>query len=94
MEDTIYVLNKYEQVICVFNKYDTENRIVNPRVQNKQNSESIFTFQIALNNPKWAQIKDPENLYKVNGQVYSANFDGCFTEIRNENNEDLVNVTA
>lgn len=94
MEDTIYVLNKYEQVICVFNKYDTENRIVNPRVQNKQNSESIFTFQIALNNPKWEQIKDPENLYKVNGKVYSANFDGCFTEIRNENNEDLVNVTA
>lgn len=94
MEDTIYVLNKYEQVICVFNKYDTKNRIVNPRVQNKQNSESVFTFQIALNNPKWQQIKDPENLYKVNGKVYSANFDGCFTEIRNENNEDLVNVTA
>lgn len=94
MEDTIYVLNKYEQVICVFNKYDTEDRIINPRVQNKQNAESVFSFQIALNNPKWQQIKDPENLYQVNGKVYSANFDGCFTEIRNENNEDLVNVTA
>ena len=66
-EDTlIYVLNKSEQLLAVFNK-DDDNTLINPRVEKRQNSESVFTFSIDTKNPKWEQINNPENLYVVDG---------------------------
>ena len=40
MEETnkIYVLNKYEELIAVFDKED-EDTIINPRIQQTQNAE-------------------------------------------------------
>ncbi|MGN1327554.1 MAG: phage tail protein [Clostridia bacterium] len=89
----IYVLNKNEELITVFN-VDDENPIFNPRVQETQNAESVFTFLISPNNPKWLEINNPENLYLVNNKVYSTNFEGCFQENITDNNEDYITVTA
>lgn len=89
----IYVLNKNEELITVFN-VDDENTIFNPRVQETQNAESVFTFLISPNNPKWLEINNPENLYLVNNKVYSTNFEGCFQENITDNNEDYITVTA
>ena len=89
----VYVLDKNENLLVVFDK-DDENPIVNPQVQQTQNAESVFTFSISPNNPKWAEINNPENLYVVDGKVYSTNFEGCFTEIINESNEDFVEIKA
>ena len=91
--DKVYVLDKEEMLIAVFDKED-ENTIINPRVQETQNAEAVFTFYISPNNPKWLEINNPENLYVVDNKVFSTNFEGCFTETISENNEDLILVTA
>ena len=67
--DTVYVLDKYEQLIAVFNKED-EDTLINPRVSEKQNAEAIFTFSISPKNEKWKQINNPENLYRVNNKIF------------------------
>ena len=89
----IYVLNKNQELIAVFNK-DDEYPIFNPRIKETQNAETVFTFSISPNNPKWEQIKNPENLYVVDGKEFSTNFEGCFTEYINSDNEDYILVTA
>lgn len=93
VDEQIYVLNKNEELIAVFN-VDDEQPIFNPRIKETQNAESIFTFSISPNNPKWTQINNPENLYVANGKVFSTNFEGCFQENISENNEDYITVTA
>lgn len=92
-DNQIYVLNKDEELITVFN-VDDEEPILNPRVQETQNAEAVFTFNISLNNPKWKEINNPENLYIANGKIFSTNFEGCFQENIAENNEDYITVTA
>lgn len=89
----IYVLNKDEELIAVFNAND-ENPIFNPRIKETQNAEAVFTFSISPNNPKWKEINNPENLYVVDGKVFSTNFEGCFQEFVAESNEDYIAVTA
>lgn len=93
LDETIYVLTKDEVLIAVFNK-DDENPIINPRINKTQNAETTFTFSIALDNPKWEQIKNPENLYVADGKVFSTNFEGSVTEVISESNENLISVTA
>lgn len=92
-EDKIYVIDKDEVLIAVFDKED-EDPIINPRVSETQNAEAVFTFSINPRNQKWNQIRNPENLYVVKGKVFSTNFEGCFREIINDNNEDFIEVTA
>ena len=92
-DEQIYVLNKHEELITVFNK-DDENPIFNPRIQEVQNAEAVFTFSISPNNPKWQEINHPENLYVVDGKVFSTNFEGCFQEFISDSNEDYIAVTA
>lgn len=92
-EDKIYVCDKDNVLIAVFDKDDDEP-IINPRVSETQNAESVLTFSITPNNPKWEQIKNPENIYVVNGKAFSTNFEGCFRETLSDNNEDLIAITA
>ena len=92
-DNQIYVLNKNEQILAVFNK-DDEETLINPRIEKKQNSEAIFTFTIDTKNPKWKEINNPENLYLVDGMMFSTNFDGSFKENITENDEQTVEVTA
>jgi hypothetical protein len=89
----IYVLNKNEELIAVFN-VDDEYPIFNPRIKETQNAEAVFTFSISPNNPKWLEINNPENLYVADGKVFSTNFEGCFQEFVSESNEDYIAVTA
>lgn len=92
-DSRIYVLNKNEQLIAVFER-DDDNTLINPKIEKKQNSESTFTFTIDLNNPKWNEIRDPENLYLVDGMIFSTNFDGSFKENLSEDDAKTVEVTA
>lgn len=92
-DESIYVLNKNEQLLAIFNK-DDDDTLINPRIEKKQNSESIFTFTIDTKNPKWEEINNPENLYLVDGMMFSTNFDGSFKERISENDEMTVEVTA
>jgi len=92
-DEKIYVLDKNENLLAVFDK-DDEETLINPRIEKKQNSESIFTFTIDINNSKWKEISNPENLYLVDGMVFSPNFDGSFTERVSENDEKTIEVTA
>ncbi len=91
--DVIYVLDKNETLLAMFKK-DDKNTIINPKINKTQNSETTFTFSIAINNPKWEQIKNPENLYIVNDMMFSTNFEGSFEEIINDNGEEYINVIA
>lgn len=93
IDEQIYVLNKNQELLTVFNKND-EYPIFNPRIRETQNAEAVFTFSISPNNPKWLEINNPENLYVVNGKVFSTNFEGCFQENISENNEDYITITA
>ena len=93
IDEQIYVLNKHEELIAVFNKND-EDPIFNPRIRESQNAESVLTFSISPNNPKWEQIKNPENLYVTEGKMFSTNFEGCFEEFISASNEDYISVTA
>ena len=93
IDEQIYVLNKHEELIAVFNKND-EDPIFNPRIRESQNAESVLTFSISPNNPKWEQIKNPENLYVTEGKMFSTNFEGCFEEFVSASNEDYISVTA
>ena len=91
--DKVYVLDKHQTLLAVFDK-DDEEPIINPQIEKTQNAESVFTFTISANNSKWVQINNPENLYVVDGKVYSTNFEGCFEEVISESDEDLIRVTA
>lgn len=91
--DVIYVLDKNETLLAMFKK-DDKNTIINPKINKTQNSKTIFTFSIAINNPKWEQIKNPENLYIVNDMMFSTNFEGSFEEIISDNGEEYINVIA
>lgn len=93
-DNQVYVLNKNEQLLAVFNKDDEDQTLINPRIEKKQNSEAIFTFTIDTKNPKWKEINNPENLYLVDGMMFSTNFDGSFKEVISENDEKTIEVTA
>lgn len=91
--DVIYVLDKNETLLAMFKK-DDKNTIINPKINKTQNSKTTFKFSIAINNPKWEQIKNPENLYIVNDMMFSTNFEGSFEEIISDNGEEYINVIA
>lgn len=92
-DDDVYVFDKDENLIAVFDK-DDEDTIINPQVHDLQNTESTFSFSLPLNSTKWQQINNAENLYYTDNKMFSTNFDGCFTSDVNENNEDLVSIIA
>lgn len=92
-DNQIYVFNKNEQLLAIFNK-DDDDTLINPRIEKKQNSESKFTFTIDIKNPKWEELKNPENLYLVDGMFFSTSFDGSFKENITENDEKTMEVTA
>lgn len=91
--EVVYVFDKNEVLITVFKK-DDKDTLINPRIHKTQNAETTFSFSISQKNPKWEQIKNPENLYLVEDKFYSTNFEGCFTETISDSNEDLVSVIA
>lgn len=91
--NTVYVLNKNEGIIAVFNK-DDEDTLIDPLIKEVQNSEAIFTFQVPASSEKWKSTYNPENLYLVDEKVFSANFSDSISRERTEDNEDIITVTA
>lgn len=68
------------------------NQMVSPTVRIETNGASTLTFQMLANSEKWAQIKDPENLYHLNGRWYTALSENAY-EYAGESNVRVVNVT-
>lgn len=91
--DTIYVLNKYETIIAVFNK-DDEDTLIDPEIEETQNKESTLTFQINAKSKKWKDIYNPENLYLAEGIIFSAEFSDSIERKRTEDDEDILTIIA
>ena len=92
-KDVIYVLNKNEGVIAAFNK-DDDDTLINPVIDEVQNSDTTLTFQVPANSEKWKSTYNPENLYLVDTKVFSANFTDSIERERNEDGEDLITIVA
>lgn len=86
--------NKYVNVaLGVFNKED-EDTLIDPQITETQNKEAELTFQVNARSEKWNNIYDPENLYLVDGKVFSANFSDCINRNRDSNDEDIITIVA
>ena len=92
-KDVIYVLNKNEGIIAVFNKED-EDTLIDPIIEEIQNGETTLTFQVPASSEKWKNTYNPENLYLVDNKVFSANFSDAIERERDENDEDIITVRA
>lgn len=92
-KDCVYVLNKNEGIIAVFDKND-EDTIIDPVIEEIQNGEAKLTFQVPATSKKWKETYNPENLYLVDRKIFSANFSDCIEREREENGRDLITVVA
>lgn len=91
--EIVYVLDKNENLLAQFTK-DDEDTLINPHIEEKQNYEAILTFSIKANSEKWNEVYSPENFYVVDNKVFTACFEGCIDRIKDENNTDIIQVTA
>lgn len=96
MEEKVEVLDRFENIIAVFTKDDTndKDKMINPIVDLTQNGENTFSFQISPDSDKWKEIQSVENFYKVNGRVFSPKFDGSYIENLTEDNQNLITVNC
>ena len=100
-KDTVYVLtkdfivNNYDLngIVAVFNK-DDEDTIIDPVIDEVQNSETTLTFQVPASSEKWKSTYNPENLYLADGKVFSANFTDSIERERTQDNEDTITIVA
>lgn len=92
-EKTIYVLNKNEGIVAVFNKTDKDT-LIDPQIEEVQNSEAKLKFQVPASSKKWKETYNPENLYLVENKIFSANFTDSISRERTENDEDIISITA
>lgn len=100
-KDTVYVLTKdfivnnndLNGIVAVFNK-DDEDTIIDPVIDEIQNSETTLTFQVPASSEKWKSTYNPENLYLADGKIFSANFTDSIERERNEDGEDIITIIA
>lgn len=97
---SIEVMNKFGETLAVFTNKDEDvdgnsyDKIINPTITLNQNSDNIFSFSISEKSKKWEQIKNIENLYKVDGRIYSPMFEDSYTHVITEDNQNLIQVKA
>lgn len=99
--DTVYVLTKdfiinnndLNGILAVFNK-DDEDTLIDPVIDEVQNSETTLTFQVPASSEKWKTTYNPENLYLADGKIFSANFTDSIERERNEDGEDIITIVA
>lgn len=79
IDGKVYVYNKHMKLLAIFDGHSSgmsedgmKSLMVNPRVRTTSNGESTFSFQMLVNSEKWIAIRDPENIYMVNGRYYTA----------------------
>ena len=100
-KDTVYVLTKdfivnnddLNGIVAVFNK-DDEDTIIDPVIDEVQNSETTLTFQVPASSEKWKSTYNPENLYLADGKIFSANFTDSIERERTQDNEDTITIVA
>ena len=92
-KDTLYILNKKEGIISVFNK-DDEDTLIDPIIEETQNSEAKLTFQVSAKSEKWKSTYNPENLYLIDNKIFSANFSDCIERERDDEDKDIITVIA
>lgn len=75
----VRVYDKKMQLLAVFDgntdgytESEMRNMMVAPTVHIETNGESSLTFQMLVKSEKWNLIKDPENIYVLNGRYYTA----------------------
>lgn len=99
-DGTIQVYDKHKNLLAVFTG-DSEgiteeakrNLMVRPLVKIATNGESTFSFQMLANSDKWQDIKNPENLYHVNGRWYTPLSDNAY-KYSGEDTVRVVDVTC
>lgn len=74
----VKVYTKDYELLAVFSpsepsdEYASQNMMIEPRVSIESNGSSTFTFRINSNSEKWEAIRNPENIYLVDGREYTA----------------------
>ena len=96
MDKKVEVINKFGQTLAIFTSEDEEtiDRMIDPVVTLTQNSDNVFSFSISEKSQKWEDIKSIENLYVVDGHVYSPLFEDSYTHIVTEDGQSLIQVRA
>lgn len=99
LENVVYVYDKNMNLIAQFDDntegYDEkamQNMMVSPTVSLETNGSSTLSFQMLANCEKWQTIKDPENIYYLNGRYYTALNENSYNYEGNGNIR-IVNVT-
>ena len=92
--EKVYVLNKNEGVLAVFSKDDEDDVLIDPEITEIQNKEAELTFQIPTSSKKWNDVYNPENLYLVDGKVFSANFEDSIKVLYDEDDTELITLKA
>ena len=91
--DVIYVLNKNEGIVAVFDKNDKDT-LIDPLIKEVQNQEAELLFQVPATSEKWKSTYNPENLYLVDNKIFSANFADSYERDRDENGQDIISIRA
>lgn len=68
------------------------NLMVNPTVHIESNGNSTFTFQMLADSSKWNEIKNPENIYVLNGRYYTALAENAY-QYTDNNGVSIVDVS-
>lgn len=97
-DNIIRVYNKNKELLAVCDG-ETEgkspealrNMLVAPRVRRVLNDESTLAFQVLAESELWQSIKDPENLYNVNGRWYTPLAESAY-QYAGEESVRIVNV--
>lgn len=96
MDKKVEVINKFGQTLAIFTSEDEEtvDRMIDPVVTLTQNSDNVFSFSISEKSQKWEDIKSVENLYVVDGHVYSPLFEDSYNVVKSEDGQNLIQVRA
>lgn len=99
LENVVYVYDKNMNLIAQFDdniegydEKDMQNMMVAPKVSIETNGLSTLSFQMLANCEKWQTIKDPENIYYLNGRYYTAINENSYNYV-GEGSIRIVNVT-
>lgn len=94
LQGIVYVYNKEMELLAMFGEQSQglsgsqvlegigqeamRNLMVSPTVHIEQNGESTLSFQMIASSEKWQTIKDPNNIYYVNGRYYTPLTDEAY----------------
>lgn len=97
-DNKVYVYNKNMELLATFSgkaegisEDAMRNVLVAPTVHIEQNGSSTLSFQMLPDAEKWHDIKDPENIYRLNDRFYTALNENAYQQVDN-NGVRVMNV--